>query len=157
MEGLASQAQEGRRGQGRSGFCPHPALTGAPYSSPLQQHTDHQVVSSQSSTVTAGRSEIGQSSGPPPQVGLSSVAVLTAGVAGNPIHTAATAPTGVSWALEGGKRRSERYRQCSRSRAAPRACWGTPVPSGHLAARVSVTSPNIRVREVSSCGVDNAD
>lgn len=39
---------------------------------------------------------------------LSSVAVLTAGMARDPIHPAAAAPTGVSWALEDGgeKRRS---------------------------------------------------
>lgn len=33
---------------------------------------------------------------------LSSVAVLTAGVARNPIHPAAAAPAGISWALEDG-------------------------------------------------------
>lgn len=34
---------------------------------------------------------------------LSSVAVLTAAVARNPIHPAAAAPTGISWALEDGR------------------------------------------------------
>lgn len=67
---------------------------------------------------------------------LSLVAILTAGMAWNPIHAAAAAPAGVSWALgdDGGEKRSgQRREQCPPPPQAPHRTHEARSPTWALA------------------------